>query len=405
MTACDVAVVGGGLVGASLACALAGSGFRVAVVEPVPPGDPQQPSYDDRTVALSLGTRRIFDGLGLWSEVAAQAASIRHIHVSDQGTFGAARLHAGDYGLDALGHVVANRVLGQVFSAALARSEGVELLCPARLTSLRTTPAGVTIRLAVGGGERTLSARLVIGADGQQSAVRRLAGITARTRDYDQTAIVANLTVARPRPGWAWERFTAGGPLAVLPMQGDRCSLVWVRRTQDAEKLLALDEPTFLEQLQCALGSRLGRLRRIGTRHGHRLSLVLARSSVAPRVALAGNAAHTLHPVAGQGFNLGVRDVAVLADLLGRASVEGGDPGDPALLRAYQDRRELDVRRMIAFTDGLVRFFSGVGRPPRPIRSLGLLVVDRMPALKKALVRQSTGMAGRLPRLARGVAS
>ncbi|MDX9739625.1 MAG: 2-octaprenyl-6-methoxyphenyl hydroxylase [Gammaproteobacteria bacterium] len=400
-TVYDVAVVGGGLVGASLACALAGRALRVAVIESVPFDADSQPSYDDRSVALARGTRNIFESIGLWSDIGPDAGPIREIHVSDRGHFGAARMRAADYGHDALGYVVENRVLGRVFSAALGRAQNIDLFCPARLDRLDGDASAARLDITHEGDRQTLTARLVVGADGGDSQVRRLAGIGAKRVDYGQTAVIANITPQIAHGNRAWERFTESGPLAMLPMADERCSLVWTARNEDVDRLLALSDAEFLRALQDRFGNRLGRLVRAGARHAYPLAMMRAERCTGTRLALAGNAAHTVHPVAGQGFNLGMRDVAVLAELIGDACARGGDPGAADVLRGYEQWRAGDHRRVIGFTDTLARVFASEFPPLVIARNMGLVAFDLIPPLKKALMRYSMGFAGRLPRPAR----
>ena len=399
----DVAIVGGGMVGASLACALDGRPPRVALIESVPFAAPAQPSYDDRSVALAWGSRRVFEGMGLWERVAPTVAPIREIHVSDRGHFGAARLRAADCGFDALGYVVENRSLGRIFAEALPTMANLELICPARLVSLETRAGEVRLRVEQDGRERELSARLLVGADGGRSAVRRHGGIDAVRTDYGQSAIIANVTPEFAHGDRAWERFTDTGPLAFLPMRDDRCSVVWTVRSEHCEGMLALPDEEFLAALQARFGNRLGRLLRTGARSAYPLALVRAERYAGERLALIGNAAHTLHPVAGQGFNLGLRDAVVLAELVGDACAEGGDPGAPRVLERYERWRTQDQRRVIALTDGLIRVFSSDFAPLAAARGLGMVALDLLPPLKRMMMRQTMGLAGRLPRLARGL--
>lgn len=399
----DVLIVGGGMVGASLACALARRPLRIGVVETFPFGGGQQPGYDDRSIALAYGTRRIFEGMGLWREIAAAATPIERIHVSDRGHFGAARLHAAAYGYDALGYVVESRALGRVFAAALAALPQVELICPARVTALETAPAVARVTVAQNAAERMLTARLVVGADGADSSVRRWSGIGAQRTDYGQSAVIANLTPERPHRNVAYERFTDSGPLALLPMSDGRCALVWTVRTEDCAGILALDDDGFLARLQERFGGRLGRLLRIGARAAYPLALVRAQAYTAPRLALIGNAAHTLHPIAGQGFNLGLRDVAALAEVVSDAAAAGDDFGTRGVLARYEEWRRRDQAHVLRVTDGLVRLFSNDYAPLVAARGAGMLLVDVLPPLKRALMRRAMGLAGRQPRLARGL--
>ncbi len=400
----DVVIIGGGMVGASLACALADSGLRMAVVEAVPLTAASQPSYDDRSIALAYGSRCIFSAMGLWDALRHAVAPIRAIHVSDRGHFGITRLRAADYGLEALGYVVENRELGRLFATRLAAGGDVELFCPARLEGLDFHDRGVTVDVSEADGRRReLQARLVVGADGGRSVVRRLAAVSTRQWDYGQSALIANVTPGRGHEGMAYERFTDSGPLAMLPMTGNRCSLVWTVRRGAEEALLALDDAAFLARLQCRFGRRLGELRKVGRRQVYPLTLIRAAVPTQPRLALIGNAAHTLHPIAGQGFNLGIRDVAVLAEVLWEAQARGEDIGGAATLARYHQWRREDQRRVIAFTDGLVRLFSNELPPLVVARNLGLTALECLPPLKRLMLRQFMGFAGRQPRLARGL--
>lgn len=402
----DVLIVGGGMVGASLACALGQTGLRVALAEARQADAAQQSAeLDTRSIALAEGTRRIFETLGIWDDLAEHAAPIRHVHISDRGRFGATRLDAAEYGFAALGHVADIRVLEQTLARHAAAQANVEWLCPATLRRLTVTPDHVEVGLDVDGAERSLRAAMVVAADGVRSAVREQLGIAATRWDYGQTAVIANLETERPHRDTAYERFTDSGPVALLPLPAReeaerRCGVVWTVRSGVAQQVMDYSEAEFRQAVQERFGFRLGAFRRVGARQAYPLALTRAREHVRPRVALIGNAAHTLHPVAGQGFNLGMRDVAVLAELLAEASA---DVGDWALLQRYARWRERDQRTMIAFTDSLVRVFTnplpGIGLA----RDLGLLAVDLVPPLKSLLTRHTMGMAGRLPRLARGL--
>ena len=410
MTAdCDIVIVGGGLVGASLACALSALPLRIVVVEAVPLRAQEQPSYDDRAIALAYGSRVMFDALGLWSALAQRVALIEHIHISDRGHFGVARLHSRDEGVEALGYVVENRVMGAVLADALAGFGNVELVSPARLMSIELDADAARVCFDHNGVVRELAAQLVIGADGGQSAVRGLLQIPVRTWDYGQSAITANVSPARFHTRTAYERFTPTGPVAMLPNAppgtGDnhRCSLVWTVRRDEEQPLLALSDEAFLARLQGWFGHRLGRIEKVGRRGSYPLKLIRAKEQVRPRLALIGNAAHTLHPVAGQGFNLGLRDVAVLAQVLAEGVAQGRDIGEAAVLRRYADWRLWDQRRAIGFTDGLARVFSNPLPPVALGRNLGLLAVDLVPPFRRLLTRQTMGLAGRLPRLALGL--
>ena len=401
----DVAISGGGLVGASLALALAPLGLKVALIEAVPQGRSEHPSFDERTTALANGSVRIFRSLGVWRQMEREATPIRRIHVSDQGRFGIARIEAAEQGLESLGCVLPNRVMGAALWEGLRAEPGVQVIAPARVVATTVEPGSRTVRIERDGAEPLdLRARLVVAADGARSTLREQAGIAAEHWEYSQTAIISTMSTQRFHDHTAYERFTPDGPIAVLPLADGRCGLVWTRRPQDAARLLALPDEEFLAELQSAFGFRLGRLLRIGARHSYDLALSRSERHVGDRLAIVGNAAQGLHPIAGQGFNLGLRDAASLAEVLADALAEGAtDVGDPTRLAAYARWREEDRRRIVAFTDGLVRLFGSPLGLLRGLRSIGLLAFDSLPAAKGAMARLSVGAAGRIPRLARGV--
>jgi len=403
-TAFDLAIAGGGLVGASLALALAPLGLRIALVEGVAPGTGGHPSYDERTTALANGTVRVFRSLGVWDHMEREATPIRRIHVSEQGRFGVARIDAAEQGLEALGYVLPNRVIGAGLWAGLRACAGVELFAPARVTGSESAGEARWLRFEQDGIEREISARLVVAADGARSLVREQAGIAADHWAYGQTAIIGTITTQRFHDHVAYERFTPDGPIAVLPLAGGRCGIVWMRPPEDAARVLALPDAGFLAELQRAFGFRLGRLLEVGVRQSYELGLARAASHVGERLAVVGNAAQALHPIAGQGFNLGLRDAVTLAEVIADARAAGEpDPGAPATLAAYGAWRNEDQRRIVAFTDGLVRLFGSPLGLVRGLRSAGLLAFDAFPPAKSAMARLSVGAAGRVPRLARGV--
>jgi len=399
----DVLIIGGGMVGASLAHALLGIGLRVGVVEAHAPNTDQQPSYDDRVIALAWGSRLILEGMGVWPDIAPAAEPIRHIHISERGHFGFARFDAKEERVEALGYVVTARDLGRALLAELESAGQVDLFCPARLDSF--TPEAERVRVTVREGDeiRRLETRLLVAADGGDSVVRRLLGIPVQERRYGQTAIISNITPERPHAGIAYERFTDSGPLAMLPMTEGRCSLVWTARDEQVDEIMSWDDTRFLAQLQDRFGYRLGRLLKTGRRAAYPLKLMRVREQVRRRVVLIGNAAHAVHPVSGQGFNLGIRDVAVLADLLAEAARMRSDPGAMALLERYAEWRAGDQRMVATITDTLARLFANPLPPLRLARDCGLLGLDLCPPVKHLTARQFMGLNGRLPRLARGL--
>jgi 2-octaprenyl-6-methoxyphenol hydroxylase len=394
---CDVAIAGGGMVGLSLAAALGKLPFDVAVIEPVAPQADQQPSFDSRTTALSNGSRRVLEGIGAWSGIASQATPIRRIHVSERGSFGTAVLTAEEQHVAALGHTIENRLLGRALHDRVAASPSIRLV-HARVATLE---AGTdSIGLTTDAGERG-ETRLLVAADGAQSVVRAALGIEASNSDYGQHAIIAHVETTRFHDYTAYERFTPAGPLAVLPIGEGRSAVVWTLAPAAASRALGLDDTAFLAELQAAFGLRLGRFTRVGKRHSYPLALTQAERLTAPRAAILGNAAQALHPVAGQGFNLALRDVAMLAEFL--AEAPGGDPGAASLLERYAAWRMPDRRAVIRFTDALVRGFGLPFAPIRHARGQGLVLFDLLRPVKHEFARRTMGLAGRQPRLVRGL--
>jgi 2-octaprenyl-6-methoxyphenol hydroxylase len=407
----DIAIVGGGMVGASLAVALEGLGVRIALIEAIPHDSASQPSFDERTTALSNGSRRILETLGIWPAVSSAATPIAKIHVSDQGRFGFARIEAAEQGLAAMGYVVPNRALGSALWSPLANTgstasnEYLRIFCPAQVRRVTVGDHAVELDVSRGESESTIKAHLVVAADGVHSAVRSAFGVAAEVRDYDQTAVITTVLPQRFHEYVAYERFTNSGPLALLPLSDGRCTLVLTLKPAMAESALAWSDEEFLAEVQRRFGFRLGRFLKVGRRVPYPLSLSRSRSTSAGRCVIVGNAAQGLHPVAGMGFNLGLRDVASLAELIAEHRSAGhADLGDATMLRVYDAWRAADRGGIIAFTDGLVRIFSSPLGVVQRLRNFGLLAFDVLPPAKAALSRLSTGAAGRIPKLARGVA-
>ncbi|MCW8829063.1 MAG: 2-octaprenyl-6-methoxyphenyl hydroxylase [Gammaproteobacteria bacterium] len=411
----DILVIGGGMVGASLVHALRDSGLRIGLVEAVPLYNEGQPSYDARAIALSWGSRRIFEGMGVWQAMAQQTVTpIRAINVSDRGHFGATRLQAEEEGVEALGYVAEAAVIGRALGSGLAELPGVTIFCPATLTAIRIDEEAATVTLDQEGEQKILQARLVVAADGGRSTVREQLGAKTVRLGYGQTAVVASVISDRSHDNVAFERFTDSGPLALLPNiapqwmagseHGDRrWSMVWTAREDQVDELLALDDAAFLERLQGRLGRRAGRLLAVTPRSAYPLGLQYVRDHVRPRLAFIGNAAHLIHPVGGQGFNLGLRDVAVLAEVLAQAAHQGGDPGVLETLQGYARWRRGDYLRVMGVTDSLVRIFSNDFRTLVVARNAGMVAMDLMPPLRRLFTRQAMGVNGRQPRLALGL--
>jgi 2-octaprenyl-6-methoxyphenol hydroxylase len=400
------------MVGASLALALRGSRLKVLLIEGVPPDSAAQPSFDERTTALGNGSRQIFESLGCWPAMAPDAAAIRSIHVSDAGRFGVARLDSKEQGVPAFGFVVPNRVIGRALWQELRTASNVELAVPAELTGATLRSDGVLLEVSResaqkdlgGGAKEQVRAALAVAADGAGSILRAQAGIEADVEDYEQVAIVVNTTTDRPNNGEAFERFTASGPLAVLPVTGGGYAVVWAVRPERARELVALSDNAFAKELLSAFGWRAGRFTKVGRRNTYPLALARATQTVSGRVVLIGNAAQALHPVAGQGFNLGLRDAATLAEMLAASARQTNGP-EPIgeLLERFSAWRAEDRKGVTRFTDGLVKLFGSEAPGLGVVRNFGLLLFDMSPTAKRALSRVSWGFAGRMPRLARGL--
>ncbi len=392
MSRVNLAIIGGGLVGASLALALqAGAkarGWKIVLIEPFAPGDSYQPSYDARSSALSFGARQIYERLGLWQAISRRAESIQQIHVSDRGRFSTARLSASEEGVPALGYVVENAWLGRCLWQGLDQ-EVVSWRCPAEVSRLQPLEDGYRLTL---NDEALLDCDLAVLADGGRSGLREQLGIGVRKRPYHQSALIANISPSEPHHGMAFERFTDEGPMALLPLPDNRCALVWTRLGVDAQRLAELDERSFLGELQGVFGYRLGTLKQVGARHLYPLTLVEAEEQVRPHLVVLGNAAHSLHPIAGQGFNLSLRDTQALADTLLASEAA---LGDFATLRSYQQRQRLDQALTVGFSDQVTRLF-GSARPWVALgRNLGLLGLDLLPPAKRWFARQAMGLGTR----------
>jgi 2-octaprenyl-6-methoxyphenol hydroxylase len=400
----DVAIVGGGLVGAGLACALDETGLRVAVIEAVSRRAESQPSYDDRVLAIAPGSRSILDTIGIWREIVPDAVvPIRTIHVSDRGGFGFTRLNHSRHGTDAMGYAVPARELGAAMDRRLGQLASSALICPAEVTALNQGQDRVALALRRGEEESEVLAALVVFADGADSSMRRSMDFETSRHDYGQCVILTTVTPHRPHQNIAYERFTDTGPLALLPSSDNRYTVVWTTRSEQVEELLRCRDDEFLERLQHRFGDRAGELRKLGKRKTYPLSFVKVKNPVRPRIVVAGNAAHTIHPVAGQGFNLGLRDVATLAEVLSDAAAEGRDIGSMEVLNRYGEWRRRDTNRMTGFTDGLIRLFSNNSTLLAMVRDCALLTVDLIPSVQSLLIRRTMGLAGRLPRLTRGL--
>lgn len=393
----DVLIVGGGLVGASLAIALERCGLDVGLVEATP-GGTLPAVFDERNLSFADATVNALEALGVLQKLRAPAGPIRCIHVSRRGDFGRLKLVASDYGREAFGQVVVARDFGMALEARLAELASLTRYRPARFIGLEDVGDVRGVRLEDGEGTRVVQARLLVAADGTRSAVRDALDIGVDEHDYRQDLFVARLRAERAPDGTAYERLGDDGPTALLP-RGDRhYGLVHGVAREDANAVRALDDPSFLARVQEAFGWRVGRMLEVGDRSVYPAMRVAARSITAPRAVLVGNAAQTLHPIGAQGFNLGLRDALTLAELIEAA---GGDPGATGLLRDYAARRAEDRERTQAFTDGLARATASCTPLLAPLRSAGLVALDRLPSAQAFLVGGAMGYRGDVPALCR----
>ena len=390
----DLIIIGGGLAGNTLALALQKSGLKIAVVEANTREQQAASPAGDRALALAAGTVQVLMELGLWQGVSDKATAIKQIHVSDRGHFGKTRLSAERQQVEALGYVISAHAIESHLAEQLQHTD-VTLLSPYRLVGLMSGDKEINVSLKQGDASLNITSKLLVGADGGNSSVRQLLDIGQHSIDYQQTALVTTVQSELPNQNVAYERFTTSGPLALLPVGKRQASVVWTRSSEDAEALMLGNEADFLSQLQDCFGYRLGALQLAAPRRAFPLSLIRANAMSAGRAVIIGNAAHQLHPVAGQGFNLGLRDVVVLAQMLADAAMQDLDVGSAVILNAYVAARRKDHDRVIGFTDSLVKIFSNDWLPLAAARNLGLALLDHLPPAKNIFARQAMGLDGR----------
>ena len=397
----DIVVIGGGMVGAAFAIAAATAGLTVAVCDRDAPKRQTRARFDGRCSAIALGGQRLLAALDVWPLLAADAAPVLDIRVSEGESPLFVHYDHRDIGTEPLGHNVENRLIRRALFDRLGEVSGVSLFAPAVAAEIDSTPAGVAIRLEDG---HVLRAALAVAADGRESRMRDRAGIRVRRWRYRQTAIVCTVKHEFAHRGVAQERFGPSGPFAILPMTGNRSSIIWTERPELAEAILDLDAKGFHAELAHRFGDDLGAVELVGRRWSYPLSLVHAERYTGDRLVLIGDAAHAIHPIAGQGLNLGLRDVAALAEVVVDAHRLGLDIGVPAVLARYARWRRFDALALVGATDGLNRLFSNEFAVLKIVRNLGLGAVNRLPPVKRRFMRHAAGIAGDLPRLMRGAA-
>lgn len=391
----SVIIVGGGMTGATLALAISHftqGQLPVHLVEAVAPEASNHPGFDARAIALAQGTCQQLSRIGIWQAIADRATAIGTVHVSDRGHAGFVTLDAQDYRIDALGQVVELHDVGLRLFRLLQDAPGVTLHCPARVASVSRSEASVSVTLENGS---VIEGQLLVAADGSRSSLGTQCGVEWRQQPYGQVAVIANVATAADHNGRAFERFTQHGPLAMLPMSDGRCSLVWCHPQDKAEEVKAWSDERFCTELQKAFGWRLGRIIHAGKRTVYPLSLTTASQSISHRLALVGNAAQTLHPIAGQGFNLGLRDVMSLAESLAQAWGEQKDCGAYSVLSHYQKRRQADKEATIGVTDGLVHLFANRWAPLVAGRNLGLMAMELFIPARDVLAQRTLGWVAR----------
>lgn len=391
----SVIIVGGGMAGATLALAistLTRGKLPVSLIEAVAPDSTAHPGFDARAIALAKGTCQQLDRIGIWTAIANCATAIKTVHVSDRGHAGFVTLEAEDFQIDALGHVVELHDIGLRLFGLLRKAPGVTLHCPQRVASFSRNEHRVNVVLDNG---VELQGNVLVAADGTRSKLAAQCGVTWQPQSYQQIAVIANVTTSEPHNGRAFERFTEHGPIAMLPMSDGRCSLVWCHALEARAEVESWSEAEFCQQLQRAFGWRLGRITHAGVRHHYPLALTTASQTVSHRLALVGNAAQTLHPIAGQGFNLGLRDVMSLAEGLAQAHATGTDVGSFPVLAAWQQRRAADKAATIGVTDGLVQLFANRWAPLIAGRNLGLMAMEHFTPARDVLAQRTLGWVAR----------
>ena len=401
----DVVIIGGGMVGASFASALShisnNSELSILIVEAFAPGnsDQQATNFDARSTALSFGSSQIYDEIGLWPQLSESATAITEIQISDKGRFGATRITSAEQQVAALGYVVENQHIGNCLHANLLSLDKLEFFCPASVESIKPTASGMTLALAAGTGKHSVTAKLVVLADGGKSGVCNQLGIRISEAAYEQQAMIANISFEQPHNNIAYERFTDTGPLAILPLasisEQNRGSLVWTLASEQVAEFMSLPEPELLARLHARFGNRLGKIKHIGERSCYPLSLAVATEQVRPGLVLLGNVAHTLHPVAGQGLNLALRDAMKLASVLCEANAQGLNPGSAQVLQRYAQAQRNDQNQAISFTDYTTRLFSSNNSVKVLVRKFGLLTLELLPAVRREFAKQAMGTASR----------
>lgn len=393
-TPIDILIIGAGLVGNSLALALAGKA-NVAIIEANPLDAPSK--SDERALALSFSTQRILSALDVWKVLQPHTTPIQHIHVSEAKRFGATRFAAADYHVDALGHTITAQTLTDVLRDTAINNSSITHFYSSKLQKLTPTPDGYRVEVQTPDGIHTFNTRLLVAADGAHSATRQLLGISAKQVPLSQIALTARMTLSRSHNYTAYERFADQAVLAALPMKNNEIAIVWTADAEQAETLKALPDAAFCEAFQTAFGYRLGKLAQVEKRLAYPIFSLEAAEQIRPHAVLLGNAAHTLHPVAAQGFNLSLRDVAMLAQIIRDAVATTKNPGDLSVLTNYLDHRKKGQRQIMGLTQVLTQSFSKKTLPWMVLKKMGLLGLEMLPFAKGLLAKQAMGSADEMP--------
>ena len=394
----DIVIVGGGLVGASMACSLAEIEYKIAVIEAFQPSSDQQPSFDERTVALTYSSKLIFNAIGSWTNISSEAYPIKDIEVTNQNSFGFTTLGTDDSQTEALGYVVPTRRIGQVLHANISKTDNINLICPATVESITNKSDYAVLNIKAGNDKLKIKCKLVILADGGRSGLLEKLGFKTKVKHYSQSALIGIIGSNQAHNGKAYEHFTSNGPLALLPLRENDYALAWTLPETEANELSDCPENTFIKKLQTEFGNRAGKFQTVANRNVYPLSYSILAKPYIDRTVIIGNAAHIVHPVAGQGFNLGLRDVGFLHEMLTNDTHE--DPGHSELLTKYAYLRQHDTRIVGQFTDGLIRTFTSDFFPIKAGRNIGLTAINLLPGVKKGLLKRTMGLYGRQSRLA-----
>ena len=403
----DVVIAGGGMIGIAMALSLSSFDLKIAVVEKIKRTNREQPSFDDRSTALSRSSQNMFEAMGIWEKIKEASTPINKIHVSEKGQFGFSHICSKEQQVEALGYVVINRVLGEVMLSELENKENIKMFCPYEIDSFSEQQTDCNISLKPNDKKKSkieLTSQLLIAASGADSGLHKLLGINSNVVNYHQDAIIGNVMTAIPIENRAFERFYSEGSIAFLPLANNRSAFIWILPNHKSEIMMNVSNNEFLEMLQKEFGLRLGKMSDLGNRVKYSLYLTRALRLHTKRSVLVGNAANGLHPIAAQGFNLGLRDVATLSDCIYEEIInEEFETNIGKILNKYSAWRNPDHKKLTYFTDGLVRLFDSKSRSMSILRRAGMVGFDLIPGFRKLFVKHTMGLAGKLPRLSRGI--